>query len=171
MGAPSTTRVLDRATFTRELLLNLVTELEAVTGREQARDVVELVGLTMGERMEEEVVGDRANGPWTPDRLGHVFVDLKRRIDGDFSVESANDERVVLTNTRCPFGADVDGRASLCMMTSSVFGGIAARHFGYARVDVEEAIARGDAGCRVVVHLKETDDADDAWSREYRGGE
>ncbi len=39
-------------------------------------------------------------------------------------------------------------------MTSSVFGGIAARNSeGGASVLLEERIALGDAGCRVVVEL------------------
>ena len=96
-------------------------------------------------------------------------MELKRRINGEFTVESATPERIVLRNARCPFGADVIGKPALCMMTSSVFGGIAARRFGYSRVDVEEAIARGDAGCRVVVHLKPTDEPAGEWSETYHG--
>ena len=43
---------------------------------------------------------------------------------------------------------------SLCRMTSSVFGGIAARNSDEgATVLLEERIALGDAGCRVVVEL------------------
>jgi len=39
-------------------------------------------------------------------------------------------------------------------MTSSVFGGVAARnHPGGASVLLEERIAVGDPGCRVVVYL------------------
>jgi hypothetical protein len=40
------------------------------------------------------------------------------------------------------------------MMTSNVFGSIAAQNLGYARVEVQESIAMGHAGCRVVVHLR-----------------
>jgi hypothetical protein len=39
-------------------------------------------------------------------------------------------------------------------MTSSVFGGIAARNFGQASVILEERIAVGDLQCRVVVDLR-----------------
>ena len=43
---------------------------------------------------------------------------------------------------------------SLCRMTSSVFGGIAARNSDDgASVLLEERIALGDPGCRVVVEL------------------
>jgi hypothetical protein len=59
----------------------------------------------------------------------------------------------VLGNRACPFGDQVIGRPALCMMTSNVFGSIAADHLGYARVELQETIAQGSAGCRVVVHL------------------
>lgn len=38
-------------------------------------------------------------------------------------------------------------------MTSSVFGAIAARNFGYAKVVLERRIALGDAGCQVGIYL------------------
>ena len=41
------------------------------------------------------------------------------------------------------------------MMTSNVFGNIAAANLDYARVELRETIASGDAGCLVVVHLGE----------------
>jgi len=44
-------------------------------------------------------------------------------------------------------------RPSMCMMTSNVFGVIAAENLGYARVDLEKTIAQGHGECRVVVHL------------------
>jgi len=55
----------------------------------------------------------------------------------------------------------------MCMMTSNVFGQIAARNLGYAKIELQETIARGDAGCRVVVHLRETPEAARAEWREY----
>jgi two-component system response regulator HydG len=37
-------------------------------------------------------------------------------------------------------------------MTSSVFGGIAARNFGYAKVEIKKSIARHDGGCEVCIY-------------------
>ncbi|MEQ9315309.1 MAG: methanogen output domain 1-containing protein, partial [Henriciella sp.] len=65
--------------------------------------------------------------------------------------------RVVLANRQCPFGAYVEGRPSLCMMTSNVFGTIAASNLGYANVEIEKSIARGHSGCRVVVNFLQPD--------------
>ncbi len=58
----------------------------------------------------------------------------------------------------------------MCMMTSNVFGNIAAENLGYAKVVLEETIAEGAPGCRVVVHLKPTPEAEAATGREYFKG-
>ena len=55
------------------------------------------------------------------------------------------------------------------MMTSNVFGNITAENLGYARVDLEETIADGAPGCRVVIHLNLPMD-DQATGREYFRG-
>ena len=96
-----------------------------------------------------------------------MLVDLKRRIDGGFYIISADREKIVLGNTRCPFGDRVKDRTSLCMMTSNVFGAITAENLGYAKVSLDETIAAGYDGCRVVVYLKPGDESDHAEGREY----
>jgi hypothetical protein len=53
------------------------------------------------------------------------------------------------------------------MMTSNVFGVIAAENLGYAKVELQQTIAKGDPGCRVVVHLKPTAAVQKANGREY----
>ena len=55
----------------------------------------------------------------------------------------------------------------MCMMTSNVFGSIAADNLGYAKVVLEETIALGASGCRVTVYLKPTTQAQGASGREY----
>jgi hypothetical protein len=57
----------------------------------------------------------------------------------------------------------------MCMMTSNVFGSIAAENLGYAKVVLEETIALGAPGCRVVVYLKPTEEAERVEGREYFG--
>ena len=89
-------------------------------------------------------------------------MDLKRRIQGDFYVIEEDDEKIVFGNRACPFAEKVVGRPAMCMMTSNVFGGIAAENLGYAKVVLEETIAEGDPGCRVVVYLKPTPEAEAA---------
>ena len=56
------------------------------------------------------------------------------------------------------------------MMTSNVFGSIAAHDLGYAKVELQETIAAGAPGCRVVVYLEPTQAAEQADGREYFRG-
>jgi len=52
-------------------------------------------------------------------------------------------------------------------MTSNVFGSIAADNLGYAKVELQETIAKGNTGCKVIVYLTPTDEAENAEGREY----
>ena len=56
---------------------------------------------------------------------------MKRRINGDFYVIEESETHIVLGNRACPFGDKVLGRPSMCMMTSNVFGHVAAENLGY----------------------------------------
>jgi len=160
---------LDRDVFLRTLLRHLAGTLEEVVGLEDASGLVSVVGARMGQSIDVAYRQALGRSRLDADEVAEVLVDLKRRIQGDFAVEDVDDQRIVLTNRACPFGDKVIGRESLCMMTSNVFGSITARNLGYAKVELQEAIARGDAGCRVLVHLQPTGSALDAPGREYFG--
>ncbi|WP_367045224.1 methanogen output domain 1-containing protein [Streptomyces sp. Je 1-332] len=160
---------LDRDVFMRSLIRELARVLEDVVGLEEAAGYVSLVSQT---------IGDDINGQYTKalsvDRLDRVqvakvMVDLKKRLGGGFFVVEENDRRIVLGNRVCPFGEKVLGRPSMCMMTSNIFGTIAADNLGYARVELEKTIARWDVGCRVVVHLRPPSEAELTTGREYYG--
>lgn len=144
---------LERDLFVRRLLGELSGMLEDVVGLEEAEGFISVVGQRIGEWLDpayREAYGVDELDVW---QLAEVLVDLKRRINGGFSIEECTPERIVLVNHTCPFGEIVVGRPSFCQMTSSMFGTIAAENRGYARVRLDEAIARGDPGCRVVIHL------------------
>jgi anti-sigma regulatory factor (Ser/Thr protein kinase) len=144
-----------RESFLRALVVQLATSVEEHHGPDAAEAAVAQVGIDVGGQMEAEyrqasTIVDRL----TPEQLGECYVRLKHAIDGGFYVIEASEERIVLGNDRCPFGEVVTRAPSLCRMTSSVFGGIAAANVdGGVSVLLEERIATGDPGCRVVVDL------------------
>lgn len=158
---------LDRDVFMRSLIRHLAGTLEEVVGLDEASGYISLVGQAMGEQIYRSYT--RALGVERLDReqAAAVMVDLKRRIEGDFFIIEQDDDKIVLGNRSCPFGDKVHGRESMCMMTSNVFGHIAAEASGYSKVVLEETIARGDSGCRVVVHLRQGAAAGAATGREY----
>ena len=146
----------DRDQFLRELLRELAAVLEKTVGLEEAEGFISLVGARVGEMMNGEYRAAAGQSPLSLEQVADALVDLKRRIGGGFSVESLDESGITLVNTACPFGAYVRNRASLCMMTSNVFGRIAADNLGYANVALEQTLARGDPGCRVVIRFDTT---------------
>ena len=159
---------LDRDRFLRNLLRELSGTLESVVGLDEASGYISVVGGAVGEQIDTEYRSTLNVEKLSRKQVAEVLVDLKSRIQGDFHVIEEAEDRIVLGNRACPFGEYVQGRPSLCMMTSNVFGSIAARNLGYARVQIEQSIAQGHPGCRVVVHLKPVD-VPELEAREYFG--
>ncbi|QNN52827.1 ATP-binding protein [Nocardioides mesophilus] len=113
-----------RETFLRALVVQMAQTLEFQHGPDAAEAAVAQVGADVGGQMEEEFrVAERIVGTMTPEQMAACYVRLKHAIDGGFYVIDVSEERIVLGNTRCPFGEAVRRAPSLCRMTSSVFGG------------------------------------------------
>lgn len=144
---------LNRDRFLRSLLRTLAGTLEDVVGLEEAEGYISVVGHKVGQEIDSAYRKALDVHSLDRDQVAEVLVNLKERIEGDFYVISESEDKIVLGNRACPFGAFVKGRDSLCMMTSNVFGRIAADNLGYASVELEETIARGDNECRVVINL------------------
>ena len=117
---------LDRDVFLRNLIRALAGTLEEVVGITEASGFVSVVGQTIGDEVNRDYRLALAASSLTRQQVAAVLVDLKRRIDGDFYVIEEDDTKIVLENRRCPFEDKVLGRRSMCMMTSNVFGSIAA---------------------------------------------
>ena len=161
---------LDRDAFLRTLLRELAGTLQEVVGLEEASGFVSVVGQRIGDQIDHEYKAALGLENLTRSEVAEVLVDLKRRIKGEFYIIEESDEKLVFGNWACPFGDKVQGRPALCMMTSNVFGSIAAENLGYAKVALEETIAEGSPGCRVVVYLKPTPEAEAAQGRDYFKG-
>jgi hypothetical protein len=158
---------LERDVFLRTLVRHLAGTLQDVVGLDEAAGFVSLVGQRIGREIDESYRTALGVPQLTREQVAGVLVDLKRRIQGDFFIIDESDDRIVLGNRACPFGEKVLGRPALCMMTSNVFGSIAADNLGYARVVLEQTIAEGAPGCRVTVHLKTSETPDPSIGREY----
>ena len=158
---------LNRDIFTRTLIRELAGTLEHVVGIEEASGYISVVGATIGEQINQNYKSALQVSALSRDQVRDVLVDLKRRIEGDFFVIEESEDRIVLGNRRCPFAEKVIGRPSMCMMTSNVFGHIAADNLGYSKVELRETIANGATECRVIVYLRPTAEAQAASGREY----
>lgn len=161
---------LNRDVFLRTLLGHLALTLQNVVGLEEASGFISVVGQEIGDEFNQTYKKALAVSQLSQEQVGQVLLDLKRRIQGDFYIITQDSDKIVFGNRACPFAEKVIGRPALCMMTSNVFGSIAADNLGYSKVVIEEAIARGDSGCRVVVYLKPTAEALASQGREYCKG-
>ena len=162
---------LERDVFLRTLIRELAGTLQDVVGIDEASGFVSVVGQRVGDQINGSYKAALQVSELTREQVADVLVDLKRRIQGSFRVEYEDDEKIVFGNRNCPFEDKVLGRPAMCMMTSNVFGVIAAENLGYARVDLEKTIAQGHGECRVVVHLKPAPGASaDTNCREYFKG-
>jgi DNA-binding NarL/FixJ family response regulator len=156
--------------FLRSLIVEMAQTVEADHGPDVAASTVAQVGADVGGRMEDAYrAARRIAGRLTADEIADLYVRLKGAIGGDFYVIHADERKIVLGNRRCPFGAVVQREPALCRMTSSVFGGIAARNADQSAVVLEERIALGDPECRVVVWLGDNVAADSPAAHRYSG--
>jgi predicted ArsR family transcriptional regulator len=158
---------LERDVFLRSLVRELAGTLEGVIGVEEASGYISVVGGAIGEQIDEHYRRALRVDRLSREQVRDVLVDLKQRIRGDFYVVEETEDLIVLGNRACPFAEKVIGRPSMCMMTSNVFGRIAAENLGYGKVELRRTIASGAPECTVVVYLRPTAKAEAAPGREY----
>lgn len=158
----------DRDIFLRSLLSHLAGTLEDVIGIQDASGFISVVGQQIGDEFNEEYRQALQVSRLDKHQVARALVDLKQRIKGDFSILSEDETKIILQTTSCPFGDKVINRKSLCMMTSNVFGTIAAENLGYARVSLDKTIASGANGCIVTIHLSQDNNPDNP-GEEYFG--
>ncbi len=158
---------LERDTFVCTLIRELAGTLQDVVGLEEASGFISVVAENMGRQLNHTYKSALLTSELSREQVADVLVDLKKRIQGDFYIIEQNHEKIIFGNRACPFGNLVMGRPSMCMMTSNVFGTIAADNLGYAKVELQKTIAFGDSACRVVVYLKQTEESEDVSGREY----
>ena len=158
---------LNRDVFLRTLLRELSGTLQNIVGLEEASGFISIVGQSMGEQINRDYKSALQVSNLSRRQVSDVLFDLKNRINGEFYILEEDDEKIVFGNKKCPFAEKVHDRPAMCMMTSNVFGTIAAENLGYAKVELQETIANGDPGCRVVVYLKPTEESQQVSGREY----
>jgi hypothetical protein len=157
----------DRDLFLRSLIRELAGVLQEVVGVGETSGFVSIVGQRIGDEFNQKYRRAFAVEVLSRPQVAAALVDLKRRIEGQFYIIEQTDSKIVFGNRACPFGEKVIGRPSMCMMTSNVFGAIAAKNLGYAKVELLKTIAEGAPECRVVVYLKPDGESQDATGREY----
>jgi serine/threonine-protein kinase RsbW len=97
-----------------------------------------------------------------PRAAAEEFVRIHHALGSEAYVVSADDERVELAVTKCPFGAADGPAASLCHISSGLAGQLAAKVHGSSKVVLDETIVKGDPECHLQVLLHPDEDDDEA---------
>lgn len=158
---------LDRDRFLRIIIGEMAETLQDIVGEDEARGFMAVIGQRVGEHINGCFKAALQVESFTREQVAAICVEFKRRIEGGFFIISQDDNRIVFGNHKCPFGTDVVGRPTVCMMTSNVFGTIAAQSLGYGKVSIDKSIAKGDGECLVTLHLRRIPESDAAPGREY----
>ena len=158
---------LDRDVFLRNLIRELAGMLEEVLGINEASCLMSIVGQTLGDQIDRDYKQALAVSNLTREQITDLLVDLNRRIRSKFYVVEQDENKIAFANRGCPFGNEVACPHSLCTITSNILGVIVAENLGYAKVELQQTIAKGQPACRVVVHLNPTPEAEAADGREY----
>jgi transcriptional regulator with PAS, ATPase and Fis domain len=138
--------------FLQTFILELMHASEQ-QGQQHCEQLIEHIAKTAGCFFEETYRGNTHKDETLDiESYTELILGLKNNIGGKFSLASSNQDCITVSNSRCPFGDQVTNFPELCRMTSSVFGGIAARNFGYAKVELKKTIARHDGMCEVCVY-------------------
>ncbi len=158
--------------FLQSFICQSARTLERQGGSSGLEHFIEGVGLAASFSLEMNTRDDLGYaGAITPDVYADIIIALKNEIGGHFSRASAEAGSVRIVNRICPFGDHVKEAPELCRMTASVFGGIAARNFGYAKVELKRRIALGHECCEVCVHLDPATAGDRPGDEYHREGD
>jgi predicted ArsR family transcriptional regulator len=151
---------VDQTRFYRQCLLELNDVLDKVLGNDESTAFVGLVASRLADFFISAYREAHGRRHYSPMQLAQLLIDLKARIGGDFYLSDITGRKIVLRNRQCPFGNGVLGKNSLCSMTAGVFGKVVAESNQYAAVSIDEAIAKGDAQCKVTILLQVEDNSD-----------
>lgn len=138
--------------FLQTFILELMHASEQL-GQAHCEELIEHIAQTAG-CFFEETYRSNTHKLEALDRASYtaLILGLKNNIGGKFALTGSTQDCITVVNSCCPFGEQVSNFPELCRMTSSVFGGIAARNFGYAKVEIKRSIARKDGQCEVCVY-------------------
>ena len=83
--------------------------------------------------------------------MARVLTDLKRCMEVGLFLIRAKPGSLLPGNGACQFAEKVIGPLSLCVLSNTVFGRLAAHSLGYAPVVLEQTIGEGDPCGRLVL--------------------
>ncbi len=153
--SPPNPNQLNGQVFFAKLLTQYALIHEKIIGS-AAEEYIRQLGLRTGEWLEGYY--SKKNEQWTVEKYVDVLIDISHKINGQFEIDTIESDYIVVKANKDPFGELVNDSPHLWAITSSVFGGIAARRLGYGKVDLRQKMVNGDPVFEVAVYFNEDDE-------------
>lgn len=145
---------LGRESFMLELIAHLSKLTDSIFGNHLGREYIIATAIQMGQAIDEKYKRfHKLSSRLNVDQYASLVVNLKQSIGGDFYLVEKTSNKVVVAASTCPFAGIINQVPNLCMVTSGVFGGIAAINFGFGKVSLRERIGIGKSRCEVCIYL------------------
>lgn len=160
---------ISRAWFLRTVLAHLAPLSDAILGSEGARGYARRMALAVADAVETHypALGIRAT-PLTPHEFAGFLLDFKEHLGGVFVVEVDEENALTLIAEQCPWADVMPHVPGLCTLLASVYGWLAARHFGYAKIVHERSPhATPDARCHMRLYIHPSAEAQACVGEEF----
>lgn len=159
--------LLDSDVYLGKLFVELLDSLQKVVDTEENSEHINIVAKNTSREIDRKYKSALQVYNLSQVQLAQVLVDFYNQIKSDFYIIEVSNEKIVFGNRKCPFVEKIGDFPDICMMTSHMFGSIAAENLGYAKVDLQETIAKGNQGCRIVVYLRLTKEVENSSGIQY----
>ncbi|MBS4031886.1 MAG: PAS domain-containing protein [Clostridiales bacterium] len=148
----------DREDFFLQILVDyiILNEIVAAPFTEQC---LHKVGIKYGMRVEDRYRKEyQLDEKLTMEQLVDLSSEFFNKLGGEYTFQIL-DEKLILNCYSCPFGHMALKTPALCLIHTSLIGGIAARNFPYSKGHIEKSIATKSSTCQIVYYLTETGEA------------
>jgi two-component system sensor histidine kinase AtoS len=157
----------DRGDFFLQILVDYILLNEIVAGP-FAGQCLHKVGVKYGMRVEDRYRKERQlDDKLTIEQMVDLSLGFLNKLGGEYTFQ-IQDEKLILNCYSCPFGLMALKTPNLCLIHTSLIGGIAARNFPYSKVHIEKSIATKSSTCQIVFYLTETGEASCAAGTVYK---
>ena len=148
-------------------LTHIISELAFNLDKTQLKDALTKVGLKLGKQIDALYKQFYGVEKLNIDQLTNAVIDIEKKIGAEFAIVEKTPEKIILRNTRCPFGNDnIKKCPEVCSITSNIFGTIAAKNSEYSKVCLKKTIARADEDY-IVIFLKKTEESEKEKATDY----
>lgn len=148
-----------RQDFFLHLLADYVLLNEILTGA-NTEQCLQKIGIKYGLRVEDHYrsVHDYS-GNLTVDQYSKLILQFAQSIGGEYVLKAVDQDKLVVSCYKCPFGNMVLKAPLLCSALTAVWGGIAARNFPYSKVSRDYSFVKKSANCQFVIYLEKNEGA------------